>query len=75
MPITAVPKQNSAKLPRHSASAHVAAPATAMAEPVMNPRRRPTLAIHNAAGIAANADPRTKVVAPSVANALFSTSA
>ena len=41
----------------------------------MNPRRRPTFAIHNAAGIAANADPTTKPVAPSVANALLSTSA
>ncbi len=72
--MTAVPTQNSGKLDSHKPSAHVAEPTMAMVEPVMNPRRRPTRAIHNAAGIADSADPATKVVAPSVAKALFWTS-
>ena len=47
----------------------------ATAEPVMKPRRRPTFAIHSAAGIAATAEPSTKVVTPAVASALFAASA
>ena len=69
-PMIAVPRQNSTKLDHASASAQIALPKTATIEPVMKPRRRPTLAIHNAAGIAESADPSTKVVTPAVANAL-----
>jgi hypothetical protein len=74
-PMIAVPRQNSAKLDSASASAQVALPATATNDPVMKPRRRPTLAIQSEAGIAATAEPSTNVVAPAVANALFPASA
>ena len=71
----AVPRQNSTKLDNASASAHVALPTIATVDPVMKPRRRPTFAIQSAAGIAAIAEPSTKVVTPTVASALFGASA
>jgi len=41
-----------------------------IAAPVMNPARRPTLAIQSDIGIVASAEPSTYVVTPNVASAL-----
>ena len=41
----------------------------------MKPRRRPTLAIQSDAGIAATAEPSTKLVTPRVASDLLGASA
>lgn len=59
MPIVAVPRQNRAKLDQASAAAQIALPSTAANAPVMKPARRPTRAIHSAAGMAHSADPST----------------
>jgi hypothetical protein len=55
----AVPRQNKAKLETTRAKAQIPLPATAITDPAMKPRRRPTFAIHSAAGIAERADPST----------------
>ncbi len=72
--MTAVATQYSAKLASHSATTASAQPPMLISAPVMNPRRRPTLAIHSDIGIVDRAEPSTYVVAPSVAIVLVSTS-
>ena len=71
MPMMPVATQNIGKLCHCNATAPTMQPTTLIAAPVMNPVRRPTLAIHSAIGIAASADPSTYVVAPIVASDLF----
>ena len=57
--MTAVATQYSAKLASHSATTASAQPPMLISAPVMNPRRRPTLAIHSDIGIVDSAEPST----------------
>ena len=59
MPTTAVARQYSTKLPRNKAAAASMQPPMLITAPVMNPRRRPTFAIHSDIGIVESADPST----------------